>query len=260
VSDTCTAEIHHGPGHQSVSTCERTGEHRVHVIFERNASDKLWVDEQAMHQKYDSGREGFSVFTGIFDESPLEDEGDADEFTTKPTCPSCYQATVERQPDNRFLCSACGSFNEAKPYYERQETDVKLYARYFMPGMLMSEETTHEVESLADALAKAPSSAFCFETFRLPEVDFDYDRTRFKVTPLPQNKSDGKYYLGGAVYGVEEIRAGIHDLDPTGSLLSNMESNGWPQVIKCRTGNWQPFFIEKDVLLDPTDGKQVEVK
>lgn len=118
----CTAEIHHGPGHQSVSTCERTGEHQVHAIFERWAADtKLWVDEQAVHQRYDSGREGFYVFSGIYDESPLEDD-EPPRPLIKPSCPTCHHASVDRQPDNTWLCNHCGATNEAKPDYEREES------------------------------------------------------------------------------------------------------------------------------------------
>lgn len=114
----------------------------------------------------------------------------------------------------------------------------------------MPETTTREVDSLLDAVAQAPASAFCFETYYLDEVDFEYDTERFKVVPLPQKQSEGRYYLGGEVFGVEEIRERIDTIDSTGALLSNMEGNGWDQVIRCRTGNWQPFFIDKDSLLE----------
>ena len=120
-TDACTAEIWHGPGHQSHSRCERRGPHRVHAIRERYPADTLfWVDEQAKHCRYDSGREGFYVFSGFFNESPLECDDPEAEFE-KPTCPSCGAAAVERLPDNRFQCGSCGSFSESKADWEEEE-------------------------------------------------------------------------------------------------------------------------------------------
>lgn len=118
--DACTATIHHGPGHQSVSTCERTGEHKVHAIFERYPADtKFWVDEQAEHQRYDGGREGYYVFSGIFNESPLE--CDEDPELPPPNCPTCTASAVHRKADNTWCCTSCGASNEALPHYERED-------------------------------------------------------------------------------------------------------------------------------------------
>lgn len=114
----CTAEIHHGPGHQSVSQCERTGDHKVHGIFLRWAADtKLWVDEQAKHQRYDSGAEGYYVFSGVFNESPLDD--DVDPELPPPTCATCGHQSMERRDDNTWHCflADCGATNERLPDY-----------------------------------------------------------------------------------------------------------------------------------------------
>jgi hypothetical protein len=127
---------------------------------------------------------------------------------------------------------------------------LKLYARYLTPGIIMSEESVKEVEGVSDAIAMAPGNAFCFQTFRLPEVDFEYDAKRFVVKPIPQEESD-RYYLGGEVFTIEQVRAQIDRLDQTGALLSNMESNGWSKVIKCRTGNFQPLE-EGDQVVNPS--------
>lgn len=54
----CKAQIGHGPGHQSRSTCEVTGQHRQHATREL-----YWTKKKA--------------FSGYFDESP-EREGEPD--------------------------------------------------------------------------------------------------------------------------------------------------------------------------------------
>jgi hypothetical protein len=56
------------------------------------------------------------------------------------------------------------------------------------------------------------------------------------------------HYLSGRVMTKAEVQAEIPDSD---ILVSNMEGNGWPTVIKCRTGNMQPFDPAEHVLVAP---------
>lgn len=57
----CTAEIRHGPGHQSRTTCELKGLHDVHrAIYGSYRQEATW--------------RGLHAYTGIADEPPLEDD------------------------------------------------------------------------------------------------------------------------------------------------------------------------------------------
>lgn len=60
----CDAVLHHGPGHQSTTKCERVGKHEVHMcLYGRYERVALWTGDEAC--------------TGFFDEPPrLEDDDD----------------------------------------------------------------------------------------------------------------------------------------------------------------------------------------
>jgi len=59
----CCAILHHGPGHQSQTFCQKKGEHKIHEC--RYGS----YDELARWK-------GMKKFTGYFDEPPEEQQGD----------------------------------------------------------------------------------------------------------------------------------------------------------------------------------------
>lgn len=117
---------------------------------------------------------------------------------------------------------------------------------YLMPGLLVSESITLDLSerSVKEAVDLAPKNAFCFTFFDVPDApDLGEE---FTVTPKPQNRS-GRYYLGGEVLTLKDVREhyGAYSI-----LLSNMRGNEWDAVIKCRTGNFQPFTSE-DVIVKP---------
>lgn len=115
-------------------------------------------------------------------------------------------------------------------------------AEFLLPGTLFPESTTITVDdSDPEAIAKlAPNGAFCFTTYEITEApDLGPE---FTVTPRPRNRS-GRFYLGGTLHDLDEVRAMGFDI-----LASNMRSNGWPTVIRCRTGNWQPFTADDQLL------------
>lgn len=56
----CTAKIHHGPGHQSITSCDRRGPHKVHhAFYGRYDQEAFWVGDR--------------VTTGYFDDLPRFD-------------------------------------------------------------------------------------------------------------------------------------------------------------------------------------------
>lgn len=56
----CTAELHHGPGHQSTTRCELTGAHEVHEGHYHGGIRATW--------------RGQTATTGYFDEPPQEED------------------------------------------------------------------------------------------------------------------------------------------------------------------------------------------
>jgi len=101
---------------------------------------------------------------------------------------------------------------------------TKHYVEYLYPGMLFPEESIIEVPSRDPA-----------------------DLNIQELTGKPKNRSP-KYYVRGEIFSVDDLKA-LNNPDLR-ILISNMEGNDWPNVIKCHTGNYQPFEAE-DILLNP---------
>ena len=124
------------------------------------------------------------------------------------------------------------------------------YAEYYFPGILFSESTTLKLEhgGAEEAAKRAPENAFAFRLFELPEVPKDTDE--FQVIPKRKNESK-MHYLDGTLHSVEEVESWGEEHR---ILASNMRGNSWNTVVKCRTGNYQPFEAG-DVLVDLEDAK-----
>jgi hypothetical protein len=61
----CKERIYHGPGHQSSTNCRLRGEHEVHEAV---------YGEFNQYATWRSKPDGKLTFSGVFDESPGEDE------------------------------------------------------------------------------------------------------------------------------------------------------------------------------------------
>lgn len=64
----CEAEIHFGPGHQSVARCQARGPHELHRVSRGLGEPLYWKDEDAD----ENGR----VFSGYFNDSPRYEDGE----------------------------------------------------------------------------------------------------------------------------------------------------------------------------------------
>ena len=124
----------------------------------------------------------------------------------------------------------------------------QLYVRFLYPGTFFSESSTKAVDSddVGD-LYPLPSRAFGFRfekrwegedpTGRPMTGDFE------KVGPF--------HYIDGEIFTIDELpEDSSYDI-----LRSNMRGNGYERVIKCRTGNFQPFD-EGDVQV-PSEAPEV---
>lgn len=121
---------------------------------------------------------------------------------------------------------------------------MKHCVEYLLPGTLFPECQTLTIKSrsVKEAVRLAPKNAYCFTIYDVEDApDLGPD---FMVTPKAKNRTP-RHYLGGKVFTLEEVKALEGDV-----LARNMEGNGWPHVIQCRTGNWQPFE-DDDVLVAP---------
>lgn len=123
------------------------------------------------------------------------------------------------------------------------------YVEYFFPGILMSEHTTRKLTAggtrVAAALEQLPEGAFAFRLFELPIVPADTDE--YQVIPKRKNESK-MFYPEGTLHSIAEVESWGEDYR---ILASNMRGNGWNTVVKCRTGNFQPFESGDVVLGGP---------
>jgi hypothetical protein len=123
-------------------------------------------------------------------------------------------------------------------------------ATFYEPGSLFAEEWSQEVSTRDPyEIAKlAPKRAFCFVLRDYVDKKTVVDGDTFEKTE-PLGESTGRYYLGGSVYTIDEMKAKFGSDRDRRILISNMENNNWLKVIQCPSGNWQPF-TEKDELLE----------
>lgn len=130
-------------------------------------------------------------------------------------------------------------------------TDTTTYhAEYLVPGAFFSEEYSKQFEAdedwVREATRQAPPNAFCFSLYTLTlnqELHEAAAKDGYDLKPK-RSKLPGKYYIDGKVHNLADIKA----MDGMEILASNMECNDWKLVIKCRTGNFQPFLPEDKIV------------
>jgi hypothetical protein len=123
----------------------------------------------------------------------------------------------------------------------------KTYVEFLMPGTLFAESDCAQVPSRDIRKLSVPEHAFAFtffdivtETVKVGGKTFRRGGERSQVSP--------KHYYGGHIYTLAEVQAEFTDEH---TLLDNMRGNGYQRVIRCRTGNWQPFE-RGDILVATT--------
>ncbi|MBI2268615.1 MAG: hypothetical protein HYU80_04245 [Candidatus Blackburnbacteria bacterium] len=119
-------------------------------------------------------------------------------------------------------------------------------AELLMPGTLFSESDVVELHgrSVEELARTVNNNVFAIVTYKVLEGTFETNGKTVKVTSERFDVSP-RTYIGGEVYNLQQVKA--MSVDET--LVNNMVVNKWPQVIKCRTGNWQPFEPNKGEIL-----------
>ena len=113
----------------------------------------------------------------------------------------------------------------------------KMYIEFLYPGSFFNESSTQEVQTRDLSKIKVPKNAFGFRFFDIISVVVVVDGKKVELTSERTNLSSMNYY-GGKLYTLAELKL---EFPNERTLISNMECNGWLKVIRCRTGNWQPF-------------------
>lgn len=121
------------------------------------------------------------------------------------------------------------------------------YVAYQHPGIFLSEESVVRVE-VCDPQQQAndaPGSAFAFFYFDVVTTVVYVDGERI-VTHSDRCNISSTYYIDAKLMTFSEVASLPGD---TGILLSSMRSNKWDSVVRCRTGNVQPFEPDRCELV-----------
>lgn len=120
------------------------------------------------------------------------------------------------------------------------------YVAYLLPGSFFSEESVHEVASRNpdEDIKNAHEYAFALFYFDIVKTIVKVGEERVETSSGRRNISH-RHYIGGEILDIEAVEALGSEYD---TVVRNMKGNDWDKVIRCRTGNFQPFEDE-DVLL-----------
>lgn len=120
--------------------------------------------------------------------------------------------------------------------------EIKHYATFLYPGALVAESETKEVETTDPMKIKVPDGCYGFYFFERTEATVNKKR----LIGEPENHSP-TYYPNGKVYTLADVKKSVPN--PM-NLISNMESNNWETVVETRIGNFQPYEVGKDIVLE----------
>lgn len=120
------------------------------------------------------------------------------------------------------------------------------YVRVFYPGVLFAEDDTFKVGRRSpQRIARKYKNCFSFYFFDRIEKPTKVGGQKKVVTTSELNKSP-HYFPNGELFTVEKLKKLTGDYK---ILISNMEINNWPVVVKTRCGNFQPFEKKDKILV-----------
>jgi hypothetical protein len=117
------------------------------------------------------------------------------------------------------------------------------YARFWSPGSFVAEDWTKPISTPDPRKVEWPDRAYAFSIHKREDV-VDGDK-RYKGKP--EQIGPLYYHPDSKVESLAEVRK---NRKATDILISNMECNGWKQMVWTRWGNWpQPFEPERMEVL-----------
>lgn len=113
-----------------------------------------------------------------------------------------------------------------------------------IPGAFFPEEGSRTVDHRdpGRAVEELPANVYAFRFVTLTYLAATTELGETVELPPTRSDESGWYYPGGTIYDLAHVRimAGNNPARYR-TLLANMEGNGWGRLVRCRTGNWQPF-------------------
>lgn len=124
---------------------------------------------------------------------------------------------------------------------------IKHFITYRYPGLIVGESSTEEIGHRVASDVEPPEGAFAFQFFDKIYVSAtDDEGNKFERLVEDGANRSKSYYPGGEVFTVEQVKEWEGDWK---ILISNMEINKMPKVVRTRRGNVQSFDPERQELL-----------
>jgi hypothetical protein len=117
---------------------------------------------------------------------------------------------------------------------------IQHYVKFWHAGSFCSEDMDKKIKSREDKII-VPQGYYAYQFF-------DREETKGTTGTLygKEKNFSGWYFVGGELYDVERVKKEVPD---SRILVSNMEGNNWPMVIKCNQG-FLPFNPKKDKIVE----------
>ena len=120
---------------------------------------------------------------------------------------------------------------------------IVYYVNFFSPGSFVADSWTKDIDDPDPKKVEWPERAYAFTLHK--RTDVVDGKQVFRGSP----KQIGPMYYHPDSK-VENIRAAKKNKKSTPILISNMENNGWKEIVWSRWGNWpQPFDRKKSAVL-----------
>ena len=125
-----------------------------------------------------------------------------------------------------------------------QRLKIQTYVVFLHPGIIVSESSSHEVESRDETILDIPKNAYAFSFHDVLSLRIEADDGSYvELRSNPINKSP-LTYVKGKVTTIEEVKA----TQPHERIqILNMEGNGYDRVIDTGMGTF-PFRDGEKVL------------
>jgi hypothetical protein len=127
------------------------------------------------------------------------------------------------------------------------EATTTTYVAYQHPGILFTEESVQPVDARnpQQQANDAPDGAFAFFYFDIVTTVVNVEGERIETSSSRRNITK-TYYIDAELLTSDQVAALPGDYS---ILLSNIWYNGWDPIVRCRTGNFQPFEEDKYELV-----------
>jgi len=136
---------------------------------------------------------------------------------------------------------------------------VRKFAEYFTLSETRNIELSNS-ETIASALQWAPTNAYAFRTYELPDLADIAKSQRIVGNSIKviaeREQLSGMYFIDGKVYTAEvAVEMAIYN-PKLRTLADSIKDNDWTHVIRCRTGNWQVFNPATDTTLQSSEANK----